>query len=182
LKRIPQEMPIILHPDTIHDCAKWQLFGNQLAIENMDRRKEVGRSAEELGQWFERLPEAQLCLDLAHAHQVDRTMTEAYRILKLFNERVCQIHVSELDSTGHHFSLSYGSMRAYREISSIIPPAAPGIIESLSPFKELDDNAEIAWIELEAERARFAIGKTAQLPSNSIPSSASTATHRAVPA
>ena len=72
LAAVPKKYPIILHPDTVHNSAKWRQFGSQLAIENMDRRKEVGRTAEELKCWFEQLPEARLCLDLAHAHQVDQ--------------------------------------------------------------------------------------------------------------
>lgn len=153
LQNVPHAWPIILHPDTIHTAARWQSFGRQLAIENMDRRKEVGRSAEELGHWFDALPEARLCLDLAHAHQFDRTMTEAYRILRAFRERVCQLHISELDSTGHHFPLSQGSMRAYSEVGPMIPADAAIIVESLNPIRTADDNDQIAWISLEAKRA-----------------------------
>ena len=119
----------------------------------MDRRKYVGRSAEELSYWFERLPEARLCLDLAHVHQFDRTMTEAYRILKMFKGKVCQLHVSELDSTGRHHPLSFGSMRAFSEIQSMIPADAAVILESLSPLKGADAPTQINWIEQEADRA-----------------------------
>ena len=75
LESVAANQPIILHPDAIFDFGIWQGLGSRVAIENMDRRKEVGRSAEELSYFFEKLPEARLCLDLAHAHQVDRTMT-----------------------------------------------------------------------------------------------------------
>jgi len=153
LQKVPKSWPIILHPDTIYDCGKWRAFGNQLTIENMDRRKEVGRSADELNFWFERLPEARLCLDLAHAHQFDRTMTEAYRILRMFKDKVCQLHVSELDSTGHHFPLSFGSMRAFGEIASMIPSQAAIILESLCPLSWTDPSAKVTWIEQEAQRA-----------------------------
>ena len=100
LKSVPKEIKIIIHPDTIHDSGKWSAFGAQLAIENMDRRKSFGRSADELRHWFDLLPQSSLCLDLAHAHQFDRTMTEAYRILRSYKDRICQLHVSELDSAG----------------------------------------------------------------------------------
>jgi hypothetical protein len=53
LRQIPIEWPIIVHPDTIHNPDRWVGFGSQLAIENMDRRKPDGRSAQELGRWFE---------------------------------------------------------------------------------------------------------------------------------
>jgi hypothetical protein len=157
LRRIPDRWPIIVHPDTIHDAGKWVGFGSQLALENLDRRKPVGRNAEELCRWFERLPEARLCFDLAHAHQCDRTMTEAFRILLRFRDKICQLHISELDSAGHHFPLSYGSIQAFSEIASLIPAEVPAILESLNPFQGEDEEKQRAWIEREMKRASAAI-------------------------
>jgi sugar phosphate isomerase/epimerase len=168
LRQIQKERPIIVHPDTIHDAGKWAEFGNQLAIENMDRRKQVGRSAEELCHWFEQFPNARLCFDLAHAHQCDRTMTEAFRILLRFGDRICQLHVSELDSTGHHFPLSYGSMQAFSEIAPLLPADSPMIIESLNPFQGAEDEVQRAWIEREMSKASMAIGREAILSSGLI--------------
>jgi hypothetical protein len=164
LGHLPKEWPIIVHPDTIHDSDKWAGFGSQLAIENMDRRKPTGRSAEELSHWFKTLPNARLCFDLAHAHQCDRTMTEAFRILLRFRNRICQLHISELDSTGHHFPLSYGSMQAFSEIGSLIPTDSPVILESLNPLHQADDEIQREWIEQEAIRASTAIGRGEKLP------------------
>jgi len=160
LQSVPVGFPIVVHPDTIHDSQKWRQFGSQLSIENMDRRKYVGRTAEEMSHWFDLLPEARLCLDLAHVHQFDRTMTEAYRFLKKFKEKIRQLHVSELDSTGHHYPLSFGSIRAFREISSMISPDVAIILESLSPMSWANKDAQIAWIEQEVHRAFAALGRT----------------------
>ena len=158
LRRVPRKWPIIVHPDTIHDFEMWVGFGNRIAIENMDRRKNDGRTVEELGSWFERLPDARLCLDLAHAHQFDRTMTEAFRILLSFKSRICQLHVSELDSAGrHHFPLSFGSIQAFSEIASLIPEDSPAIIESRNPFEEADKRLQQDWMEREARRALKAL-------------------------
>jgi sugar phosphate isomerase/epimerase len=159
LSCLPKEWPVIVHPDTIHDSDKWAELGSQLAIENMDRRKSTGRSAHELSHWFKTLPNARMCFDLAHAHQCDRTMTEAFRILSRFGDRICQLHISELDSTGHHFPLSFGSMLAYSEIASHIPEDAPAILESLNALRGTTDKKQRAWIELEACRANRAIGR-----------------------
>ena len=159
LRRVPSRWPIVVHPDTIHESGKWAEFGSQLAIENMDLRKPDGRRVDELGHWFDRLPNARLCFDLAHAHQCDRTMTEAFRILVNFSERICQLHISELDSTGHHFPLSIGSMEAFSEIASLIPQDSNVIIESLNPFRGASDRKQKAWIEREAERASEALGR-----------------------
>lgn len=159
LEKVNPEWPIILHPDTIHKPENWAHLGNRLAIENMDRRKKDGRTADELACWFNLLPNARLCFDLAHAHQVDRTMTEGYRILRSFRDRICQVHISELDSTGHHFPLSFGSMRAFLEISSMIPVDAAVIIESLIPKQLKDPEMMRKWIEMEAMRACLALGR-----------------------
>jgi Xylose isomerase-like TIM barrel len=138
LQVVPKNWKIVIHPDTIKDASLWRGFGNQLLLENMDRRKSDGRTAEELSRWFEILPGAQLCVDLAHAQQWDTTMTEAYVILKKFHERVCQIHISELDSTGRHFPLSKSSIDAFSQIASLIPKDAAVIIESRVDAESMD--------------------------------------------
>src|SRR5882762_7617198 len=72
-KFVPSEWPIIVHPDTLHDFSLWRPFGLQLAIENMDRRRATGRTADELHVIFEKLPNARLCFDIGHARQFDTT-------------------------------------------------------------------------------------------------------------
>jgi hypothetical protein len=161
LSSVPNGRMIIVHPDTIHDSDKWARFGHQVAIENMDRRKPDGRSADELSCWFDRLPNARLCVDLAHAHQCDRTMTEAFRILSRFRDRICQLHISELDSTGHHYSLSFGTIRAFLEVAPFIPANCPAIVESRNPLQSADQQMQRAWIEREANRANQALGREA---------------------
>jgi hypothetical protein len=127
---VPADWPIILHPDTIHDFAAWKGFGKQLAIENMDRRKPIGRTLEELNPIFEKLPEARLCFDIGHARQCDTTMTEAYRILRAYSGRLCQIHVSEVNTASHHDPLSFAAIRAFSEVAELIPGDVPLILEA----------------------------------------------------
>jgi hypothetical protein len=69
------------------------------------------------------------------------------------------LHISELDSTGHHFPLSYGSIQAFLEIASLIPADAPAILESLNPLQGAEDELQQDWIEHEANRARAALGR-----------------------
>jgi hypothetical protein len=61
--------PIVVHPDSIRSYSPWREFGSMLWIENMDKRKPVGRSAAELDEIFDHLPDAGLCFDIAHARQ-----------------------------------------------------------------------------------------------------------------
>jgi hypothetical protein len=142
--------PIVLHPDAIHEHAVWRSFGAQLLIENMDKRKSVGRTATELTSVFELLPEAGLCFDIAHARQVDSSLTEAYRILRRHGDRVRQIHISDVSSASRHDRLSPSAVAAYQQIASMIPFDAPAILET--PL--------LADLETELERAKVALGDT----------------------
>ncbi len=129
-QNLPSSWPIVLHPDTIHDPELWKRFHNQLAIENMDRRKAIGRSALELGAVFDALPDASLCFDIGHARQYDSSMTEAFRILSFFQSKLVQVHISEVNSQSQHDSISLGSKLAFQEVASLIPEDIPVIIES----------------------------------------------------
>jgi hypothetical protein len=127
---VPTEWPIVLHPDTIHDFSAWKVFGKQLAIENMDRRKPIGRTEEELSIIFEKLPDALLCFDLGHARQCDTTMTEAYRILRAYSGRLSQLHVSEVNTASQHDPLSFAAILAFSEVADLIPDWIPIILEA----------------------------------------------------
>lgn len=134
--------PIVIHPDTIHDFGLWRHFGPLLAVENMDKRKPIGRSARELASIFDQLPEATLCFDIGHARQVDPTMTEAYLILRDFGTRLRQVHVSEVNTRSKHDTLSYASILAFREVADLIPADVPLILET--PIGESEMEAAIA--------------------------------------
>lgn len=122
--------PVVIHPDAIISFSCWRDFGDLLLVENMDKRKPVGRSVPELKRVFDVLPEARLCFDIAHARQFDSSMTESYLIVKTFSRIISQIHISEVDTRSRHVRISPSAMRDYQEIASLIPPAVPLILES----------------------------------------------------
>jgi hypothetical protein len=128
--RVPDAWPIVMHPDTIHDFRHWSRFGARLAIENMDRRKPIGRTAKELTDVFKFLPEASLCFDLGHARQCDASMTQAFLILTEFGSRMVQVHISEVNSASQHDPISYGATLAFQQIAPMIPETIPIIVES----------------------------------------------------
>ena len=136
--------PIILHPDAVHDWSLWKNFGGLLCIENMDKRKPIGRTAKELEEIFQKVSDASFCFDIGHARQLDSTMTEAYLMLKAFGSRLRQVHLSEVNNRSKHDPLSYGSILAFREIAHLIPESVPVILET--PIRE-------DQIKLEIERA-----------------------------
>jgi len=123
--------PVIVHPDTLHDYALWRRLGDLLCIENMDKRKSIGRTVRELEYLFNEFPEASFCFDIGHARQVYTSMTEAYRMLKHFSSRLRQVHISEVNTQNKHDRLSFVSILGFQEVTHLIPPSTPVIIESV---------------------------------------------------
>ncbi len=142
--------PIVLHPDAIQTFDAWLPFGSGLCIENMDKRKRTGRTALELTKIFERLPRASLCFDIGHARQVDPTMCEAERILRVHGHRIRQLHVSDVTSRSNHESLSHAAVLAFRKVAHLLPRSVPVILETPVPGDLLDAeiNTAIAALDL----------------------------------
>ena len=134
--------PVILHPDAIHDYSLWRRLGNALCIENMDRRKPVGRTVAELESVFDELPEAGFCFDIGHARQVDSTMTEAYFLLRHYGNRLRQLHVSEVNTKSTHDPLSYGCVLAFQQVAEFIPEHVPLILETPVPEDRIESEME----------------------------------------
>jgi hypothetical protein len=121
---------IIVHPDVIRLPSLWHRFGRRLLLENMDRRKEVARTADELDVYFSELPEARLCLDVAHARQLDTTLTVLSEIVYKFRNKLAEIHISELDSHCAHHLMSFTAVTDYRQLAAHFHSYLPIIIES----------------------------------------------------
>lgn len=129
--------PIVLHPDAIHDFSLWRGLGRLLCVENMDKRKPIGRTVPELSRIFDQLPDASFCFDIGHARQVDSTMTEAHFILKRFGDRLRQVHVSEVNTRSKHDPLSLASILAFQEVADLIPDDVPLILETPVPEDQI---------------------------------------------
>lgn len=126
-----REWPMILHPDTVTDWRGWRHFGRLVCVENMDKRKPVGRTVEELEECFTQLPEAQFCFDYGHARQVDPTMSQARRLLAAFGDRLHQIHFSEVDASNRHRLLNRSALTAFAQIREPHHANVPVILEML---------------------------------------------------
>jgi len=144
LSRFPLSWPIIVHPELIRTPSLWRTLGSRLCLENMDNRKTTGRTVAEMRELFAALPEAEFCLDLGHARQIDPTMATALRLAKEFRSRLRQLHVSEVGRGGQHLPLSALAIYAYQLVAPLIPRNCAVIIESV-----IDSNA----IESEARKA-----------------------------
>lgn len=122
--------PVIVHPDIITDFTLWAPLGNSLYIENMDKRKKSGRSYFDLLQIFDKLPDASFCFDIAHAAQVDPSMTEAYLMLSKLSHRIKEIHISSVNSQSIHEPITWESIIAFSKVAHLIPQDVPIILES----------------------------------------------------
>ena len=132
-------VPVVVHPDAMCDFGLWRELGGSLLVENMDRRKNRGRTVQELARVFEQVPDARLCFDIAHARNVDPSLTEAVLILDRFGDRLAQVHLSEVSTSARHGRLSRTAVLAFRELASLIPGDVPVILESPVSEDQIED-------------------------------------------
>lgn len=144
LMHVPPAWPIIVHPDVIEEFSSWRFLGSRLCIENMDQRKPRGRTVEEMEFVFERLPEASFCFDIGHARQVDPTMGVAIGMLKRFQSRLRQVHMSEVDPNGRHIPIGFLAESGFRRVAKLIPDDCPVILESMVLEEDIAKEIEIA--------------------------------------
>ena len=128
---LPRRWPIVVHPDILHKDDEWRKFGSRLCLENMDNRKPIGRTVSEMENLFLRFPEASFCLDVGHAKQIDPTMTTALLMLRKFDSRLQQVHVSDVGARGEHLRLGRMARMAFARLAEHIPAHCPLIIESV---------------------------------------------------
>jgi hypothetical protein len=136
--------PIIVHPDAMNSPSDWACLGDCLCIENMDKRKPIGQTANDLAKFFDALPNASLCFDIGHARQVDPTMSEAWAILQRFRHKIKQLHVSEVNTQSKHDPISLESILAFQKVSHLLPANAPVILESRVEESEIEEEIKAA--------------------------------------
>ena len=139
-----RDWPIVVHPDIICDFALWRRLGRAVCIENMDKRKRIGRTALQLGQFFDELPDATFCFDIGHARQVDPTMHEAQTFLRCFHDRLRQVHMSYVNSRGGHERLNFESVVAFSRVTSWISDKVPVILETPVASDMIDEEVAAA--------------------------------------
>lgn len=145
---------IIVHPDVIDNFPLWRTLGRAVCIENMDKRKRIGRTAAELQQIFDKLPKATFCFDIGHARQVDPTMQEAESFLQCFRGRLRQVHMSYVNSQSRHERLNFESIMAYQRMAHWLDESIPIILETPVARNEVDDEISAAERSLDSLRQR----------------------------
>jgi hypothetical protein len=121
----------VLHPEKPEILPFFRPLGPLLLLENLDSARDNWRSVEEMKAVFEEVPEARLCLDIAHAERVDPSLTLAHELIEAFP--LGQLHISRLAEDCWHLPLTDESLERY---DSLLKKAAhvPWIIEA--PFSD----------------------------------------------
>jgi hypothetical protein len=145
--------PVVVHPDVIFTPALWATLGPSLLVENMDKRKPVGRTLGEMRDVFEHLPEAGFCFDAGHARQVDPSMIGAWELLNGLGDRLREVHLSEVNTSSRHDPVSLNAVAAFQKVARYIPESVPIVLEPL-----IDEGQ--SEIEIEMERAAGALMST----------------------
>lgn len=104
---------IVLHPETLDDVAAFADLGARLRLENMDTRKDDARTVAELSRFFDALPDARFCFDVAHAQLHDHGMGLAHELLDAFADRLAEVHVSSIELDGEHVPLRAADAEAF---------------------------------------------------------------------
>ena len=148
-KLLAFECPIIVHPDAIRNNRIWNRMGPVLWLENTDTRKPVGQTYYQMKDLFRYLPDANFCLDLGHARQVDSTMEEAKAmLLRDLRPRLRQIHISEVNHKSEHLNMdNMKVVQDFVQVTPFIPETVPVIIESPCPTLA-DINTELNAMHL----------------------------------
>ena len=97
---------IVVHPDAMEEPSPYRRARRLPGAREHGRPQAGGRTTAELAPYFPALPEAGLCLDVAHVLSVDPTMEEGERMLDAFAGRLRHLHVSSIDEACRHVPLS----------------------------------------------------------------------------
>lgn len=134
---------VVLHAEAVIDASLWQKFASKVWVENADLRKHTGRTCEEMRAVMARLPEARVCFDMAHAYQIDFSLVESRRILREFDGRIAQIHLSQLDHACKHEALTYGIVERFRLLAPMLR-GVPVILECCVPSNKIASQVRLA--------------------------------------
>lgn len=116
---------VVIHPDLVEDWSAFEEFDIPWAVENMDHRKSVGTTVEDLKKVFEKI-DAKMVLDVNHCRTNDPTLKLAADMYAAFGGRIAEIHLSGFKE--YHEPLYQTGQTEI--IDSILDKNVPIILES----------------------------------------------------
>ncbi len=112
----PYPFDVVLHPDVYGDEPACADLGTRAVFENMDVAKDFGQGVDDLARVFAALPEAGLCLDVAHVWTNDPTLALGHELLDAFGDRLRQLHVSGIEPDGTHRTTTAADLALYEPL------------------------------------------------------------------
>ncbi len=88
---------VVLHPDRVEDWEVLKKFELPYAIENMDNRKEVGKTVEDMEAIFSE-HDYPMVLDINHCFVNDQSLELAKKLYTRFQDRIIELQVSGYES------------------------------------------------------------------------------------
>jgi hypothetical protein len=104
---------VVLHPESLEEMTPFAVLGELLILENMDAFKSSARSVDELRPYFEALPEAGFCFDIAHARMNDPSMGLGHELVEIFGDRLREVHLSSITDDGRHVPLTQADVEMF---------------------------------------------------------------------
>jgi hypothetical protein len=126
---------VVVHPDVLPaELGPLRRLGGRLLLENMDSRKDTGRTVSELAPFFDQLPDAGFCFDVAHCWSIDPTMTLGHDLLDAFRSRLRHVHLSSLAAGGQHVGLTAEHEELFAGVLDRCRDV-PWVLEALPPAR-----------------------------------------------
>ena len=88
---------VVFHPDLVED---FNIFNNvefNISFENMDNRKELYRTPDELKKLLDKNDKFKLVLDVNHAYVNDESMKNTKAFYELLGDRIQEVHLTGYD-------------------------------------------------------------------------------------
>jgi len=87
---------LVIHPDEVKDWSIFEKHSFPISIENMDSRKNAGKTIESMDEIFSKY-DVPMTLDLNHCFTNDSSMKLASDMAEKFKDRIGEIHLSGCD-------------------------------------------------------------------------------------
>jgi hypothetical protein len=88
---------VLFHPNIVGDFDYLnKRYGSLVAFENMDSRKDFGKTVEDMKKVFKKSPMAKWVFDVNHLYTNDSSMKSARLFYKAFGDKLVSYHISSL--------------------------------------------------------------------------------------
>ena len=125
---------VVFHPDPIEDFGVFHEVNFNVALENMDNRKNSYHKAKDFDEIFSQTNKYKLVLDVNHIYTNDASMELAKSFYQKLKDRIVEIHLSGY--AGYHEPLF--QTKQVNIIKAVQNIKMPIIIESLLSLEDLE--------------------------------------------